>query len=301
MSKYRCSAKVKGSVRVCVGFRYSLIEIKRRERLPSARHFLDLSCSSVDEEFDTSDEAAVIGGEEDHGLGDLVRGAESAHRDEAVDVREALLANVTAAEEFAKALGVDGARAYDVDADVAGFEVRRPGACEGADRGLGCRVDTVGGKAFAADNGAIENDRCTVGKERQRLLHGEEEAFDVRIEDAVEVLLVDRAKGSIFGDAGVSEDNVEFAFLFLDLGEEAVDIFEIGYVSLDSGDVRANFFDGFVQSGLVAAGDEDVGAFTDETFGGGEADAAGAACDQCDFAAELAHFLSPILNSCRTE
>jgi hypothetical protein len=56
-------------------------------------------------------------------------------------------------------------------------------------------------------------------------LHGEEEAFDVGVEDAVEVVFFNGAEGCVFGDAGVSEDDVELAFFFLNLRDETVEIF----------------------------------------------------------------------------
>jgi hypothetical protein len=69
--------------------------------------------------------------------------------------------------------------------------------------------------------------------------------------------------------AGVGEDDVEVAFLFFDGGEEAVEVGEFGDVALDGGDVFADLFCGGVEFGLAASGDEDVGAFGDEFFGGG--------------------------------
>jgi hypothetical protein len=120
-------------------------------------------------------------------------------------------------------------------------------------------------------------------------LDREEEALYVAVEDAVEVLFINRAKGSVGRDTGVGEDDIEFPFFFPDLCEEAIEVFKIGYVALNGGDVGADFFDRRVKFGLGAAGDEDLGAFADEPFGGGATDAAIAACDEWDFAVELAH------------
>ena len=81
--------------------------------------------------------------------------------------------------QFAQTFGIDWAGAYYVDTDVARLQICRPGAGKGADGGLGCGVDAVIGETFTGDDGGIEDDRGAVGKERQCLLDGEEEAFYV--------------------------------------------------------------------------------------------------------------------------
>jgi hypothetical protein len=45
-------------------------------------------------------------------------------------------------------------------------------------------------------------------------LDGEEKALDVAVEDAVEVLFIDRAERSVSGDASVGKDDVESAFSY---------------------------------------------------------------------------------------
>src|ERR1700723_2673645 len=114
------------------------MEIRALTALPSALDLLDLRSTAVDKELDAGNEAAVVGGEEDNCLRNLFGCAEPAHGDEVVDVGEALFAFFAAAEEFTEAFGVDGSRAYDVDADVASLQIGCPGAGEGADCGFGC-------------------------------------------------------------------------------------------------------------------------------------------------------------------
>ena len=48
------------------------------------------------------------------------------------------------------------------------------------------------------------------------------------------------------------------------------------------GDVLANLCNGFIKFGLAATGDEDIGAFFNESLGGRKADAAAAPRDDGD-------------------
>ena len=245
---------------------------------------LYLGGAAVDEEFDASNVAAVVGGKEDDCLGDLVWSAEPSHGDDVADTGQALSSDFVAVVEIVQAVGVGGTGADDVDANVASLQFRGPGAGEGADGGLGCGVDAIGGNAFDADDGGVEDDAGSVRKEWQGLLYREEEAFYIAVEHAVEELFVDSVEVSVLEAAGVGEDDVEASFFFFDLREEAVKVFQAGYVTLYGRDVGADLFDGRVQLGLIASGDEDVGAFADETFGSGQAYAAVASGDECDFA-----------------
>jgi len=70
------------------------------------------------------------------------------------------------------------------------------------------------------------------------------------------VLGSDRHGGHHFDEAGVGEDHIDFAFLRRDRFIQAIQIVEIRDISLDGGDVLADFGDGFIQLGLTAAGDE---------------------------------------------
>ena len=122
-------------------------------------------------------------------------------------------------------------------------------------------------------------------------MHSEYEAFHVAVEDAVEVLFADGFKGSVVEDAGVSEDDIEFPFFLFDLFIETVQILEVGHIHLNGSDVGSDLFDCGIKFGLRASSDVDVGAFADEVFRRGQADAAVAAGDECDFSVELTHDL----------
>src|SRR5947209_17781157 len=92
----------------------------------------------------------------------------------------------------------------------------------------------------------------------KRLLHREQEALHVDVEDRVVVLLGDLAEGGICRHTGVREDNVEPALLLLDLGEEAIEIAKVRHVALDAGNVASDFLDR--RSQITAPRDEDVRA-----------------------------------------
>jgi hypothetical protein len=64
-------------------------------------------------------------------------------------------------------------------------------------------------------------DRTAIPEKRQSLLHGEEHTLHVRREDAIEVLLGDRAKPKHVPAAGVGEDDVEVPWVPRDLGIDA--------------------------------------------------------------------------------
>jgi hypothetical protein len=72
-------------------------------------------------------------------------------------------------------------------------------------------------------------------------------------------------------------------FFLLHCREQPVEIFHLGDVTLHSGDILADLLDRGVEFGLTAAGDEDVGAVFDEALGGGQANAAVPAGDNCNF------------------
>src|SRR5271163_3049686 len=112
---------------------------------------LDLGQAAVYEEFDAGDVAAVVGGEEDHGFGDFVGGADAAERDHAGHAGFELGYFFGSGEQGGDAGSVDGAGANDVDANFAVFEVDGPGASEGTDRGFGGAVDAEIGHTFDGD------------------------------------------------------------------------------------------------------------------------------------------------------
>jgi hypothetical protein len=94
--------------------------------------------------------------------------------------------------------------------------------------------------SFAGDDGGIQDNRCSIRQQRQRLLHREKEPFHIDAEDRVIVLLRYRAEGSILHNSGIREDNIELAFLSLDLREQAIKNTKVRHISLDAGHIAAD-------------------------------------------------------------
>src|SRR5690349_9343237 len=89
----------------------------------------------------------------------------------------------------AKEWGFNRARADGVDTDLALFQVERPGARERSHGSLGSAVDA---ESFPCCHGSgsrsVEDDRTALVQERQRLLHGEEDAFHIGVEGVMKLL-----------------------------------------------------------------------------------------------------------------
>ena len=131
------------------------------------------------------------------------------------------------------ALGLDHARVEAVDADPARAELLGEGDGDGVDGALGGGIDGGHRASHGRDNGADVDDRTALGAdELGGTLGGEEEAEDVEVELAVELFRGDTLDGAEGVDAGVVDQDVEFAVLLLDLGEGAGDVFGFGEVAL---------------------------------------------------------------------
>ncbi len=117
----------------------------------------------------------------------------------------------------------------------------------------------------------------------QRLLDGEEGAFDVDGEDVVVVLLGDVPQAGEFADSRIGHQYIQVPFFFLDRFDNAIKILWLCYIRLDTPGAGPQCLNGGVENLLAPPDNEDEGAFLDETLGRSQADAAGAACDQCDF------------------
>ena len=81
-------------------------------------------------------------------------------------------------------------------------------------------------------------------------------------------------------------------FSRLTVSKKAIQIAEIGCVTLDTGYVPANRLHGFIQLLLPAASDENISAFFNEQLGACQCHAARSACDDSDFSFKLSHNVS---------
>jgi hypothetical protein len=91
---------------------------------------LDLSGAAIDKEFDSSDEARVIGSQEKCCASDFCWLADSAHRNQRHELLFNLLRNTD------EHTGVNGSWAENVHADLPRLEINRPGAREGTNGAL---------------------------------------------------------------------------------------------------------------------------------------------------------------------
>ena len=103
---------------------------------------LDLSLTAVDEQFYTVDEGGVVGGEEEHGLGDLLGLADTAGRNKAGEIGLCALGLVAITEQFIEARRVGDAGADCIHPDVAILQIEDPVAGKIADRRFRGGVDT---------------------------------------------------------------------------------------------------------------------------------------------------------------
>src|SRR5262249_8961474 len=71
--------------------------------------------------------------------------------------------------------------------------------------------------------------------------------------------------------------------------EETIKIGEVRHVSLDAGHIASDLLDRHSQLRMTAPRDEDVRAFVHKLLRGGQANAATAASNNCDFSLKLTH------------
>src|SRR2546422_5774694 len=199
------------------------------------RRGLHLGEAAIHEQFRSRDVAAVVGCEKQHGLGDLLWCAGPADRNTARRHLQVLLGRFGDMPRGC----VDEARAHGVDANAAILQVRRPCPCKRAHGGLGGVVHAPLRRSYTARDGRIQDDRGTIGHQWKRLLHREQEALHVDVEDRVEVLLSDLAQGRKLGPTGIREDNIQLGLLALDVCEEPIKIAEVRHVALETADISS--------------------------------------------------------------
>src|SRR5580704_17050339 len=253
----------------CDGSRISFLAWPVLAWLPS-----DLTLASVSEELDAVDEAGLVRSQKSRGGSDLVRFGNAAERNMGGDcVEGSLVAVGSDPAEQARRPGRAGAQ--DVDADGTPGEVDGPAAGEAADRGLCGAVDALPGCDPHRGGGAGEDDRRLLAEERQRLLHGEDDALDVRGEHGVHLLLGDVAEYRADTAAGIRHQDVDAAPAFPHGPVQHVEVSQAGRVGADGLDLSVDPGYGGVQGTLPAAGDEHVRAVRREPAGDCESDAGG--------------------------
>jgi hypothetical protein len=102
--------------------------------------------------------------------------------------------------------------------------------------------------------------------------------------------LIDRDERGVLGDPGVGKNNVQPALFLLDLGEKTVQIVQLGYIALNSRDIRTDPLHSLVELRLFPAVNKDLGALPDELLGRCcEANPAVTARNECNLPVRLTH------------
>src|SRR5712671_777883 len=144
------------------------------------------------------------------------------------------------------------------------FEIRGPGAHERANCSLAGCVNAKGRSAFYARDRASENDGAAIVQERQTLLHREQCALYIDVEQPVKMLFGDFTEGNKFTNAGVGENNIDSPLHLTDCLVETIQVGQFGDVPLNARHVDADCRHGLIEFLLAAARDEDVCALFDE-------------------------------------
>src|ERR1700730_18644181 len=143
-------------------------------------------------------------------------------------------------------------------------EIRGPGAHERAKRSLARRINAKGRSAFHARDRARENDGATIIKERQTLLHREQCALYIDVEQPVKMLFGDFTEGNKFTNAGVGENNIDSPLQLADCLVETIQVGQCCDGPLNARRVAADCRPGLIEFLLAAARDEDICTLFDE-------------------------------------
>src|SRR5467141_4954131 len=112
------------------------------------------------------------------------------------------------------------------------------------------------------------------------------------------MLFGDGPKGNKFADAGIGENNIDSPLHLRNRLVKTIKVSQLGNVSLNSRNVRADCLHGLVEMLLAAARDEDIGTLFDEPLCGSKPNPFCPAGDDGGLAFELfGHCLSPSLPS----
>src|SRR5260221_9893898 len=144
------------------------------------------------------------------------------------------------------------------------FEIRGPGASERANCCLAGGVNAKGRSAFYARDRAVENDGAAIIQERQTLLHREQCALYVDVEEPVEMLFGHFTEGNKFPNAGVGENDIDSPIRLTDCLVKTIQIGQFGDVPLNAVHVHADCLNGLVELFLAAARDENICPLLDE-------------------------------------
>src|ERR1700738_4807902 len=169
------------------------------------------------------------------------------------------------------------------------FEIRGPGANERANRSLAGCVNAKGRSAFYARDRARENDGAAIIQERQTLLHREQCALYIDVEQPVKMLFGDITEGNKFTNAGIGENNIDSPLHLTGCLVETIQVGQFCDVPLNARHVAADCRHGLIEFLMAAARDEDICTLFGAELRRSEPYSLGPAGDDCNFSLQLAH------------
>jgi len=248
--------------------------------------------TAVDHDRLPGDVTRLLGGQEQHGVADVVDAAQMAQRYPRRHRGRVVLA------EFGRAFGDNVPRQHRVDRDAAGSQLDRGGPHEAQLSGLARSVVRPARKAGdRAGDGRDEDDPAPAraGQGGQAGLDREDGALQVDAEYLVEHVLGHVRQPAVREDARVGAQNVDAAQPLLGDGRHPPAVLPAGHVGLHERDLAGGLGRGVELLGggpgrvRITAGDEDPRAVAGEHAGNPLADAAaaagyhhGAAGDRCE-------------------
>src|SRR5260370_909683 len=163
------------------------------------------------------------------------------------------------------------------------FEIRGPGAHERANCSLAGCVNAKGRSAFYARDRARENDGAAIIQERQTLLHREECALYIDVEQLVKMFFGGFTEGNKFTNAGVGENNIDSPLHLTDCLVETIQVGQFSDVSLNANHVASDCLHSLVEFLLATARDEEIGPLFYEELRCRQPYPLSAAGDECYF------------------
>src|SRR6266851_62852 len=224
-------------------------------------------------------------GEIDHGGGDVLGGAEPAHRDRRSDPGALLLG------QFVSHRRRDQARGDAIDRDAAG-------------RGLGgellCHADQPGFRRCVIRLAGIAGDPDHRGDRDHPAMAAPDHAAQcsarqakgggqIDLDDRIPILVAQAQRERVAGDPGIVDQDVDMAHRRLGLAEEAVGRFRIGEIGGERVRAFAEFGGKRGKRGAASPGKRDRGALAMERPADRAADPPGGAGHQRGLAGEVEH------------
>src|SRR5204862_2416308 len=103
------------------------------------------------------------------------------------------------------------------------------------------------GTARDRNNGGVQYHCATVPQQRHSFLHREQEAFDIKVELHIEVLLGNLSQRSESSRASIRKNNIDLAFLFSDRRIQPPYVGQYPHVALHGTDIATDAANRLIQ------------------------------------------------------